>query len=723
MSLGANARVRLATLVFNALLFCTAALSCASLSPFVVLAQNPTTAPSEAAASGKHNMTMEDFLHIKEIEDAQISPEGKWVAYRVGTNNLKDDKYKKRIWMVSTSGGEALPLTRESESSSHPRWSNDGKYTAFLSAHEEGKSGEESKKQVWTLRREGGEAEQLTDTVQDVDDFVWSPSGDRLVLVLKDPTPEEIEAAKNRDKEKDSDAEEAKPKPRPWVIDRLRFKEDEIGYLDRRRKHLYVFVLADHKLTQITSGDYDDEQPAWSPDGRSIAFTSNRTENPDTNFNTDIWVVKADNTDQGKSLLRVTTKPGTYESPTWSPDGKWIAFTSQIEPKLFWYATAHLSIASVTGGEEKVLTRKLDRNVTSPRFSPDGKWIYFIDTDDGTQDLLRIPAAGGEISRVIAERHMVNSFSMTADGTLAAAISGVSQPAEIYLLSASRELRKLTTTNDALLAQLRLPEVEYVHFKSKDGTSVAGYLYKPVDYKPGVRYPAILRLHGGPTLAYLEEFIPDPQFLAANGYVVLAPNPRGSIGYGEDFCKAIFADWGKKDYEDDMAMVDYAVAQGIADPDRLGVGGHSYGAMSTNFIIAQTNRFKAALSNAGEFLYVTNWGADEYVREWEYELGLPWENRAQWEKLSMFNSATKIKTPTLITGGDIDWNVPIANSEQMYATLKRLGVPTMLIVYPGEYHDFVRPSFVADLRIRMLFWFNHYIKGEGPAAPPQKSSE
>ena len=712
-----NARLRLAFIVF------VSSLLCAALGPSAVSAQNPPATTGGAAATGKHNLTMEDFLRIKEVEGAQISPEGKWVAYTVGTNNLKEDKYQRRIWMVSTSGGDAIPLTRESVSSSHPRWSPDGKYIAFLSSRDEGKSEEESKKQVWTLRREGGEAEQLTDTIQDVDDFVWSPSGDRLVLELQDPAPDELEAAKNKDKQKEGDEADAKPKPRPWVIDRLHFKEDEIGYLDRRRKHLYVFALADHKLRQITSGDFDDGEPAWSPDGRSIAFASNRTEEPDSNFNTDIWVVLADNTDQGRSLVRVTANPGTDESPAWSPDGKWIAFVSQIDPKLFWYATSHLAIAPAAGGEANVLTRKLDRNVTSPRFSPDGKWIYFIDTDDGTQDLLRIPAAGGESSRVIGDRHMVNSFSMSRDGTLAAAISDVSHPAEIYLLSASRELRKLTATNDALLAQLRLPEVEYVHFKSKDGTSVAGYLYKPVDYKPGVRYPAILRLHGGPTLAYLEEFIPDPQFLAANGYVVMAPNPRGSVGYGENFCKAIFADWGNKDYQDDIAMVDYAIARGIADPDRLGVGGHSYGAMSTNFIIAQTDRFKAALSNAGEFLYVTNWGSDEYVREWEYELGLPWENRALWEKLSMFDSAVNIKTPTLITGGDIDWNVPIANSEQMYLTLKRLGIPTMLIVYPGEYHDFVRPSFVADLRIRMLFWFNHYVKGEGPAVPPQKPAD
>jgi dipeptidyl aminopeptidase/acylaminoacyl peptidase len=204
---------------------------------------------------------------------------------------------------------------------------------------------------------------------------------------------------------------------------------------------------------------------------------------------------------------------------------------------------------------------------------------------------------------------------------------------------------------------------------------------------------------------------------------VLAPNPRGSLGYGENFSKAIFADWGNKDYQDDMAMVDYAIAQGIADPDRLGVAGHSYGAISTNFIIAQTSRFKAAVSNAGEFVNLANWGHDEYVREWEYELGLPWEHQALWDRLSAFHAITQIKTPTLILGGDDDWNVPIINSEQFYESLKRLGVPTLLVEYPGEHHDFTRPSFIVDLRRRYLCWFNHYVRGEGPAIPPDGSAD
>jgi dipeptidyl aminopeptidase/acylaminoacyl peptidase len=677
------------------------------------------TAGALQNSGATRNLTIDDYFRILEVEDAHISPEGKWVAYVAKTRNLKEDKNESRIWMVPTSGGSAIPLTADGTSCSHPRWSPDGKYLAFLSGREGAKAekgDEDSKKaEVWLLNREGGEAQKLTDTIQDVEGFWWSPSGDRIALVLRDPSINEIEAAKNKDKS------EAKPKPHPWVIDRLHFKEDEIGYLDRRRTHLFVFDVASRKMTQITSGDYDDSAPAWSPDGRSIAFASNRSdpEDPDRNYNTDIWVVSADNTDQGKALVRVTTNPGTDESPAWSPDGKWIAFTSQLEPRLFQYATFHIAIAPATGGEARVLTLKLDRNSSVPRFSPDGKWIYFIADDDGTQNLMRVPAIGGEIERPIGGRKMVQSFTLDAGGDAAAVVGELVRPDEVYLLAAAGgELKRLTTTNDVLMAQIRMPNVEYVHFKSKDGTTVAGYLYEPPDYKPGTRYPTILRPHGGPVWAYYAEFNFTLQLFAANGYAVLAPNPRGSSGYGQDFCKAIYADWGHKDFEDDMAMVDYAVSQGIADADKLGVGGWSYGGISTNFIITQTTRFKAAISGAGNFLYITNWGHDLYSRDWEIELGLPWENRELWEKLSPFNRVTKIKTPTLIMGGESDWNVPVINGEQMYQSLKRLGVPTLLVVYPGEYHEFSRPTFIQDRFERDLHWYDHYLKGEGPAVPP-----
>jgi dipeptidyl aminopeptidase/acylaminoacyl peptidase len=661
--------------------------------------------------SGKRKITVDDYFRIRDVEDPQLSPDGKWVAYTVTTKNLEDDKNRERIWMVPTAGGEAIPLTAEEYSSEHSRWSPDGKYLAFLSERTD------EKKEIWLLNREGGEAEELTNTVQDVDDFVWAPGSDRIVLVLQDSTPDEIAAAKS------SNPSEYNPKPRPWVIDRLHFKEDEVGYLDHRRKHLYVFRLSDHSMTQITSGDYDDEAPAWSPDAKSIAFQSNRSQEPDLSFNTDIWVVAADNADEGKQLVRVTANPGADEQPTWSPDGKWIAYTSQREPKLFWYATNHIAIAPAAGGEDKVLTKELDRNSTVPRFSADGKWIYFIADDDGTQNVLRIPAQGGKVERPIGGRLMVDAYSLGRDGSLAAQIGMPDRPDEIDLEPAGGgELKRLTKTNQALMAQLKLGGVDYVHFKSKDGTTVAGYLTKPVDYKPGQRYPTLLIPHGGPVWAHYAEFKFQSQLLAAEGYAVLNPNPRGSSGYGQDYCQAIFADWGNKDFQDDMAMVDFAVEQGIADPNRLGVGGHSYGAISTNLILVQTTRFKAAISNAGEFLYMTNFGHDEYLREWEYELGSPWDHRDSWERTAPFYKVTQIKTPTLILGGNVDWNVPIINGEQMYESLRLRGVPTMLVVYPGEFHEFKRPSFIRDRDERWIFWFNHYVKGEGPAVPPDLPS-
>ena len=669
------------------------------------------------SAPAKHNLTVDDYFRIKEVSDPQISPDGKWIAYTVKTASLKDDKNHEQVWMVPTAGGDAIALSAEAVSSSHPRWSPDGKYLAFLSARSgaTGKDGDdEGKKQVWLLNTQGGEAQQLTDTIQDVDTFAWSPSSDRLVLVLQDPSIDEIEASQNKDKS------DARPKPHPWVIDRLHFKEDEIGYLDRRRTHLYILTLSDRKQTQITSGDFDDSDPVWSPDGKRIAFASNRSApEPDRNFNTDIWTVSAQNADQGKSPVQITTATGPESSPAWSPDGNSIAFTAQLDDKLFQYATIHIGVAPASGGgPARILTQSLDRNASMPKFSPDGQFVYFIADDDGTQNVLRVPVTGGEISRPIGGRKFVDAFSLGKDGSVAASISELTHPAEIYFLSPSGDLRKLTKTNDALMADLNLPDVEYVHFQSKDGTTVAGYLYKPVGYKPGARYPTILRPHGGPVWAYYAEFNFDPQLFAANGYAVLTPNPRGSSGYGQDYCKAIFADWGNKDFQDDMAMVDYAVAQGIADPDKLGVGGWSYGGISTNFIITQTTRFKAAISGAGEFLYITNWGHDHYNRDWEYELGLPWEHRDLWEKLSPFSRVKNITTPTMIMGGDNDWNVPVINGEQMYQSLKRLGVPTLLVVYPGEFHEFSRPSFIQDRYGRYLFWYGHYVKGEGPAIPP-----
>jgi dipeptidyl aminopeptidase/acylaminoacyl peptidase len=673
-----------------------------------VFAPSPSRAQARSGAAGTRLITIDDYFKIQDVGQPELSPDGQWVAYTVRTKMLKEDKNETRIWMVSTHGGDAIPMTADGVSSGHPRWSPDGKYLAFTSSRNGGRS------QVWLLNRLGGEAVRLTEIPQGVDDFEWSPDSARLVLIIRDPKPEDLEAAKEGEKPA------AKPKtPPPFVIDRLQFKRDTIGYLDRRRTHLYVFDVAKKTSTQITSGDFDDSQPAWSPDGKQLAFTSNRSmPDPDATRDSNIWVVAADNTDKGAHLTQITTNPAPDNQPTWSPDGQWIAYVTELDPHLFYYSTQHLAVIPSTGGTPKVLTLAFDRSLRRPRFSFDGKFIYFTADDDGTHNLCRIAATGGEIARPIGGRLTVGAFSVGKDDEIAAQISTSDRPDEIFL-EKNGELTRLTKTNDALMSQLRLSVPEYVHFKSKDGTSVAGYLYKPVDYDAAKKVPTILHPHGGPVGQYSASFDHTVQLFAANGYAVLLPNPRGSSGYGQDFCKAIYADWGNKDFQDDMAMVDYALEQGIADPDKMGVGGWSYGGISTDFIIAQTTRFKAAISGAGTALITSFYGHDHYQREYEIELGYPWEHQAVWEKISPFYKVKNITTPTLFMGGDLDANVPILGGEQMYEAMKALGRTTELVVYPGEYHGFTVPSHIKDRLERYLAWFNHYVKGDSaPATPP-----
>lgn len=667
----------------------------------ILLSLSAAFSPSRGvSAETPRLLTLADYFDLGDVDDPQISPDGEWIAYTITRANLEEDESRTRIWMVSTAGGDAIPLTSAEESSTRPRWSPDGKYLAFLSSREE------DEKQVWTLFRGGGEAIQRTETVQGVSSFAWSPDGTRMVLVLKDPSPEEVEA-----KEKGEDYKEKTPPP--WVITRQQFKQDYIGYLDSRRDHLYVFDLASKEMTQITSGDYDDSEPRWSPDGSRIAFVSNRTDDADSNYNTDIWIVSADNTDRGKHLLQVTTNPGPDTSPAWSPDGRTIAHTSAVDVEAMLYATDHLAVSSTAGGESTVLTAELDRRIFSPRFSSDGGSIYFLLEDSGEQNLARVSLRGGEPDRLVSGSAVVTAFDIGPDRKIAALVTKPQLPPEIFLY-ANGALDQRTFTNQDLLDELRLGETVEVQFESPDGTPIESFLIKPPDFREGRRYPTILDIHGGPQSQYDWSFSFKAQLFAASGYLVVRPNPRGSTGYGQEFCLGIWQAWGGPDYEDVMAAVDDAIARGWADADRLAVTGWSYGGMLTNHVITKTDRFKAAATGASATLYVANYGHDQYQRWWEQELGVPWkpENRELWDKLSPFNRVENVTTPTLILCGERDWNVPVLNSEQLYLALKRLGVETELVVYPGEHHGSFTPSHEKDRYERYLAWFGKYLEGK-----------
>jgi dipeptidyl aminopeptidase/acylaminoacyl peptidase len=680
------------TSVFVALLAIAAAICPAR--PTLAATPGDVSPNSQAA-----RLSVDHLALLAEVSDPQPSPEGDWIAYTVTRRDFEEDESRSRIWMVPAEGGEAAALTAEDQSSSHPRWSPDGRYLAFLSARDDEPA------QVWRLFRKGGEAVRLTDTAQAVDTFAWSPDSTRLLLVLQDAS-----AAERAAHEQGDDYEEQTPPP--WVIDRQQFKTDYVGYLDRRRSHLYVLDVASGTLTQLTFGDYDHAEPAWSPDGRSIAFTSNRTEEPDDNYNTDIWVVSADPSQAPSEPIQITRGQGPDGSPSWSPDGRSIAHTSVTDAAAIVYATAHLAVSSADGGGTRVLTADLDRMIFSPRFSHDGKHLWFLLEDSGEQNLARIRPQGGRIERVIGGEQVVSAFAPGPDGAVATLISTPWLPPEVFRLD-GKKLEQRSFTNRAALAGLELGAVEKVRFKSADGTAIEGFVIKPPGFVEGRRYPAILDIHGGPQAQYDYSFSFKAQLYAANGYLVLHPNPRGSTGYGQDFCLAIWRDWGGPDYADVMAAVDDAVARGWADPERLGVTGWSYGGMLTNHVITKTDRFKAAATGASATLYAANYGHDMYQNWWEQELGFPWEPEARplYERLSPYYRLDQVVTPTLILGGEEDWNVPIINSEQLYLALRQLGVETQLVVYPGQYHGIDTPSYEKDLHQRYLDWFARHLGG------------
>jgi dipeptidyl aminopeptidase/acylaminoacyl peptidase len=470
-----------------------------------------------------------------------------------------------------------------------------------------------------------------------------------------------------------------------------------------------------------------------------VVFVSNRTEDPDANDNSDLWVVDATLGEPTNSPRQLTTQPGSDASPAWSPDGRWIAYVTTTDVDAMWYATEHLAVVSASGGEPRVLTEALDRNAASPRWSEDGDWIWF-DLEDSAEDhLARIRPAGEGLQRVIAGPISARSYDW-AGGTFAFGFFNDTATTEIYTVSGLMggggrgltvdranlldEARRVTHENDDWLQEIDLAETRNVHFTSADGTEVEGFVVFPPGYDPDVadreRLPVILRIHGGPVSQYRHSFNFEAQMFAAAGYVVVYTNPRGSSGYGQAFSEAIFADWGNKDFQDVMAGVDHVIEQGWGDPDRMGVGGWSYGGILTNYVITQTHRFKGAISGASEVLYISNYGHDHYQLQWEQELGLPWEgdNRETWERISPFNQVQHIETPTLLMGGEDDWNVPILNSEQMYQVLRRRGVPTQLVVYPGQHHGIRVPSYQKDRYERYLDWYARWVLGNDTAARP-----
>jgi dipeptidyl aminopeptidase/acylaminoacyl peptidase len=683
--------------------------ACAALALYRVAAADtaPGTGPvavhsDSVATAAKRVLTPDDVYLTESVSDPQISPDGQWIAYLLTTNDRESDEIRGAIWMVSWDGTHQLQLTAPATGTAAPRWSPDGRHLAYV-----GKRADTDHAQLMLLDRRGGEPRALTHVAKDISGYAWSPDGQRLVLVL-----EGLDGPAVSDNA--ATGTSAAQTPRPIVIDSLYFKEDVTGYIDSRwRQHLYLYDLDSAQLQPLAfDAASNDLHPAWSPDSSKIAFvrTHERLENTDGTQELEVVEARADATP--RTLARPYAP--NFQNLAWSPDGRQVAFLQGRELKYYIYLHDELATVPAAGGAPRALTARLDRAIMGYQYAPDGTAIQLLVEDDRAQYPARLQLANLAIERQIARPLVVTGQSLGGAHQVLVASDDVTA-SEIYAFEAGG-LRRLTHHGDRLLDQVQLGASEDFEFRSRDGTEIHGMLVKPPGYVAGRRYPTIIWLHGGPDLqddhsADFDSYQFRRQWLAARGYLLVGINYRGSSGRGFDFASAIFADWGHKEVEDILAGVDALVARGLADPERLGIGGWSYGGMLTDYTIASDTRFRAGMAGAGSGNVISIYGTDQYVLWYNAELGYPWRNPALWMKVSYpFFHADRIRTPTLFMSGDRDYNVPVAGAEQMYTALRTLGVPTELVVYPDQPHELVRPSYLKDRFERAIAWYDRFLK-------------
>ena len=628
-----------------------------------------------------------DVYRMEAVSRPKISPEGSWILYSQSKIDAAKDRSVSKLYMMSSDGKETITLTEQTKGVGNYQWSPDGKYISFLT---KGKD-EDNGSQVFLMDRRGGEGVQLTNIKGEINDYVWFNSGKKMIVVVKDFNY----------------ADTAKSKIRtPYEMTRYKFKQDNEGYLDNRKTHIYLFDLTTKKLDTLTSGNYNEGDVAISADDSMITYVSNVSENPDKNSNTDLFLLKPT---KGATPLQLTTYKGANTSPVFSPDNSKIAFLQSSSERNFdMYDITQLGIYDLKSKTISIVSKNYDRAFSSIAWSVDGQSILSLIEDDRKQNLVQFNIQTQQPTLLTNEMGVYSSMDMNDKGDMVLLFANLETPNEIYSYQ-NKSTKRLTHLQDAFVASLKKGYHKGFQSTSSDGTIVSSILHLPDSGAKNL--PLILFIHGGPVAQDDYAFDMTSRIYAAAGYAVATVNYRGSSGRGVAFTNAIYADWGNKEVKDIVGAADYLIKEGIVDPNRLGIAGWSYGGILTNYTIATDKRFKAGVSGAGSSLMMSVYGSDQYISQYEDELGKPWENPKKYEALSYpFYKVKEIKAPVLFMASQADFNVPVIGAEQMYQAFKSEGIPTELIIYPNQNHGIRVPSYIVHRHNAHINWFNKYLK-------------